>query len=60
MIGVRFNNDSKIYESMSAPVLNGEDKLVVVAVEVATGEIATIPVDDIKKLIRAEPPKLDS
>ena len=60
MIAVRFDNNGKVYESLSAPVLNAEGNLVVVAVVIETGEISTIKVDDIKQLIRPDMPKLDS
>jgi len=70
MIGVRFDiNYSeensketaiKTYESLTAPVLDRDGDLVVVAVEISTGKIATIEVDDIKKLNKPAMPKLDS
>ena len=60
MQGVRFDKDSKTYEVISAPILNGDSDLVVIAVEIEAGELATIKVDDIKKLKRPEKPKLDS
>ena len=60
MIGVRFDNNDKVYESLTAPVLNGDGSLVVVAVEIETGEIASIKIDDIKKLNKPAMPKLDS
>jgi len=70
MIAVRFDIDYlkenskeiavKTYEGLTAPVLNGDGSLVIVAVEISTGEIATIKVDDIKKLNKPAMPKLDS
>jgi len=70
MIGVRFDIDYseenskevdiRTYESLTAPVLDRDGDLVVVAVEVSTGNVATIEVDDIKKLNKPDMPKLDS
>ena len=60
MIAVRFDYSGKTYEVLTAPILGAEGILVVVAVEISTGEVATIAVDDIKKLNRPEKPNLDS
>ena len=50
MIGVQFDIDKETSEAVSAPVLNGENDLVIMAVAVTSGKLNTIKVDDIDKL----------
>ena len=56
MIGVQFNIDNETYEAISAPVLDGENDLVIVAVGAKSGKVCTIKVDDIDELNR--PPQM--
>lgn len=56
MIGVQFNIDKETFEAVSAPVLNGENDLVVMAVATISGKLNTIKVDDIDKLNRPPQP----